>query len=134
MKDHAEVCSVSGTVMSPLGSTAICLITRQPSLSLHSCACTAKWILQFTFQPAHLRAGAIQGFHVSCRFLCRVGFASPPVVRHLRCVSCEHARLTTYLLVQASKPVWSQAPIHLWLVYVNDVYQRFTSVNPSTPP
>jgi hypothetical protein len=55
-----------------------------------------------------------------------LGSACPPVAQHLREVMGKCLHLATYLLVQASQP--------LWLVSSHDVYQRFTSVSPVIPP
>jgi len=62
--------------------------------------------------------------HVPRASLCGLGLASPPVAHHLRQVSEEHLNLTTCLLAQASQ--------HLSLVRGDDVYQRFTCVDPRT--
>jgi hypothetical protein len=55
-----------------------------------------------------------------------LGSACPPVAQHLREVMGKCLHLATYLLVQASQP--------LWLVSSHDVYQRFTSVSHIIPP
>ncbi len=55
-----------------------------------------------------------------------LGSACPPVARHLRETMGDCLHLATYLLVQASQP--------LWLVASDDVYQRFTSVSHVIPP
>jgi hypothetical protein len=55
-----------------------------------------------------------------------LGSACPPVAPHLRETKGERLHLATYLLVQASQP--------LWLVGSHDVYQRFTCVSHVIPP
>ena len=55
-----------------------------------------------------------------------VGSACSPVTRHLREVMQDHRHLVTYLLVQASQP--------LWLVGSHDVYRHFTCVSHVIPP
>lgn len=54
------------------------------------------------------------------------GLACPPVVPHLRQMITQHLHLTTYLLAQACQ--------HLWLVRIDDVYQRFTFVDHTIRP
>ena len=68
--------------------------------------------------------GRRRAYHVPPVSPCGWGRASPPVVRPLGRGSSEPPDLTTYLLVQAVQ--------HLALGLGDDVYRRFTWVDPST--
>ena len=71
--------------------------------------------------------GEIRAYHVPHEYpLDELGSACPPVTRHLRETMGNCLHLVTYLLVQASQP--------LWLVGSHDVYQRFTYVSHVIPP
>src|SRR5437899_7997328 len=107
--------------MSPAGSTPIRPITGRPSLAPSS----------LTRRPIGAprgvlsRTGRRRAYHVPPVYLCGLGRASPPVARQLRRRSSEPPDLATYLLVQAIQ--------HLALGLCDDVYQRFTCVDPATP-
>ncbi len=124
---HVEVCPLSRGMILPADSLPIRPMTGRPSLAPRShtrsplgSPCGA------LSQPERwLRSGGLRAYHVPRECLCRLGLASPPVVHHLRQVSEKHLNLTTCLLAPASQ--------HLWLVIDNGVYQRFTSVDPTTP-
>ena len=67
--------------------------------------------------------GKHRAYHVPLEYLPGLGLAFLPVVLQLRQEKTKHLYLTTYLLVQAYQ--------HLWLVSFDDIYQRFTSVDPT---
>ena len=65
--------------------------------------------------------GGIRAYHVAHVYPDGLGPAYSPVAQHLRQVINKHLLLATHLLVQAYQ--------HLWLAYLDDVYQRFTYVD-----
>src|SRR3954470_19573033 len=107
--------------MSPAGSTPIRPITGRPSLAPSSPT------RRPVSSPCGLLslAGGRRAYHVPPVYLCGLGRASPPVARQLRRRSSEPPDLATYLLVQAIQ--------HLALGLYDDVYQRFTCVDRTTP-
>jgi len=109
-----EVCTLSGRVMLPAGSTPIRPITDRPSLAPSSF--TRRLISSSCETPS--LTGRRRAYHVPSLSLCGLGRASPPVVQRLRRRSSEPPDLTTYLLVQAIQ--------HLALVLV-------TTVNSASP-
>ena len=115
-----EVCSLAGGVMSPHGSTPGRPITGRPSLAPSSF--TRRLISSPCETPS--LTGRRRAYHVPPLSPCGLGRASPLVVRQLRRRSSEPPDLTTYLLVQAIQ--------HLALGLCDDVYRRFTCVDPTT--
>ncbi len=110
MKDQTEVCPLSRGGIPP-----ICPITEQRSLAPSS------WT-RISIGSSHKLLslmGEIRAYHVPV--LCPDGLG--PACSPVRLLVYDEGNwipsyLLTYLLVQASQ--------HLWLVRLNDVYQRFT--------
>jgi hypothetical protein len=121
-KDHGEVGSLSGGVMSPRGSTPVRSITERHSLAPRS----------HTRSPigspcgSRSLAGGLRAYPVASPKPRGLGPASPPVARHLRGVSSEHPDRATHLLVQAYQ--------HLWLVLIDDAWSGSPGLTrPRTP-
>jgi hypothetical protein len=114
-------------------STAICFITKQPSLSPHSSACavtgqscdcpsTSTCVkagrFRFTMFPIESCVGWVLPLH---RWL---------VVYGMRVASAYTCPLTFWRKPPSLFVPDSQSPL---ACYVHDVYQQFTFINPSTP-
>ena len=110
--------------MSPGGSTPIRPITDRHSLAPSSLTRRLVGSPYGSLSRQDVLRGRRRAYHVPPVSRCGVGRASSPVVRQLRRGSSEPPDLTTYLLVQAVQ--------HLALGLGDDVYQRFTWVDPST--
>jgi hypothetical protein len=97
-----EVCPLSRGMILPSGATPIRLITRRLSLFPSSSARTP--IGSPHGSLSHL--GEIRGYHVPQLRLDGLGLAYTPVARASAVADFGASTLATYLLVQASQPVW----------------------------
>src|SRR5438132_9015238 len=88
-------------MMSPAGSIPIRSVTDRPSLAPSSSTRRPFGLPCDLLSWAVAGPGRRRAYHVPSLYLCGLGRASPPVVRHLRRRSSEPPDLTTYLLVQA---------------------------------
>lgn len=116
MKDLVEVCSLSRRVMfQPVFSRL------QRGIRFFHIPLSA---VPTMFLTVHLPTMAVlRTYPVPHVFQSGADLPISPVAHHSRWVIGQNPYLATHLLVQAYQ--------HLWLVWFNDVYKRFTSVGRS---
>jgi hypothetical protein len=122
---RVEVCPLARGMRLPRGSTPLRPMTDRPSLVPRSSPRTPLGSPCRALSQPPARLGERQASHVPRASPCGVGLASPPVAQHLPQVREAHLNLATCLWAHASQP--------LSLVRGDDVYRRFTSVDPRTP-
>lgn len=127
MKDQMEVSLLAHGVILASAATPIRFITKRPSLLPSSSTLTSiSSPCGLLSRTAIFQSGEVWAYLVSCEYQNGLGLAYPPVALHLRQVKLQHLHLATRLLAQACQ--------HLWLVNIDDVYQRFTYVDHAIRP
>lgn len=124
MKDQMEVSSLARGIMTAI---PIRFITKRPSLFPSSSTRTSVHSPYGLLSLANVcRLGEVWAYLVPCECQNGLGLAYSPVALRLRQLITQQLHLATCLLAQACQ--------HLWLVRIDDVYQRFTSVDHAIRP